>query len=352
MKIFFITSITVAVIVFFTFFIAKDFMGNNKMDYDDEQVGLKDQIVIRFSHVVAENTPKGLAAQKFAELANEKTDGRVTVEVRPNGALYSDDEEMEALARNDVQMIAPSFSKMTKKSPEWALFDLPFLFKDYNDVNHVFTGVIGAEFLALHEQAGIKGLALWSNGFKQMTSNQKPLIKPEDFKGQRFRIMPSGIIEEQFKLLNAESIVVPFNEVYKSLEENKFDGQENTISNIYSKRLYERQDYMTVSNHGFLGYTVLMNKDFWNKLPSDVQTDLEDAMNETTQWILKESEQLNQGQLNEIKEKSTIKIHYLSDQEKVEWSKKLQPAYETYKSWVSPKFNKHLTNLLKESEAE
>ncbi len=198
--------------------------------YDDEQKGLQKQIVIYFSHVVAENTPKGLAAQKFAELVKEKTNGRVKVEVFPNGSLYSDEEEIDALLRGDVQMIAPSVSKVTQLLPEWQVIDLPFIFESYDDVERAFTGEVGKRLLAMLEKKEMKGLALWGNGFKQVTSNRRLLIEPSDFSGLKFRVMPSEIIEKQFQLLGAKPIVVPFNHVYESLEKHAFDGQENTIS--------------------------------------------------------------------------------------------------------------------------
>ena len=157
--------------------------------------------MINFSHVVAENTPKGLAAQKFAEIVNQKSDGKVKIEVYSNGVLYSDDEELAALRRNDVQMIAPSISKLTDLSPTWQLFDLPFIFDDYSEAKQVFTGKIGQDLLSTLQEKNIKGLALWSNGFKQMTSNTKPLLHPADFQGQTFRIMPSEVIKNNSNFL-------------------------------------------------------------------------------------------------------------------------------------------------------
>jgi tripartite ATP-independent transporter DctP family solute receptor len=321
---------SVSLLLTFFFLFGYDVFEKKATYYDDEQKGLKEQIVINFSHVVAENTPKGLAAQKFAEIVNNKSEGRVKVEVFPNGVLYSDDEEMDALMRNDVQMIAPSFSKMTEMMPEWQMFDLPFIFEDYEEVEEAFMGDVGRKLLTLLEDEDIKGLALWSNGFKQMTSNNRPLLEPSDFKGQRFRIMPSEVIEEQFRLLGAEPKVVPFNQVYESLEKHQFDGQENTISNIYSKRFYQLQRYMTISNHGYLGYAVLMNEDFWKRLPPGVQILLTDAMKETTTWIWEQAKLMNEEQLQYIKEESNIKVYYLTEEEKKKWRQKFQPIYNNF----------------------
>jgi tripartite ATP-independent transporter DctP family solute receptor len=300
---------------------------NENMVYDDEQQGLKKQIVIYFSHVVAENTPKGLAAQKFADLVEKKTNGRVKVEVFPNGSLYSDGEEMDALLRGDVQMIAPSFSKVTELIPEWQVLDLPYLFQDYHDVKRTFTGSVGEQLLAMLDSKGIKGLALWSNGFKQMMSTTRPLVRPNDFRGLRFRIMPSEVIEKQFHLLGGEPIVVSFDHVYRSLENHEFDGQENTISNIYSKGFYKFQPYITISNHGYLGYAVMMNKSFWESLPKDIQQKITEAIQETTMWNLQQSKKQNEQELEKIKQNKNIHVYELSEEEKKRWEQKFAPLY-------------------------
>ncbi|WLR50314.1 TRAP transporter substrate-binding protein [Bacillus tianshenii] len=301
---------------------------------DDEQEGLSEQIVINFSHVVAENTPKGLAAQKFAEIVKEKTDGKVKVEVFPNGMLYSDGEEIDALLRGDVEMIAPAFSKLTELSSEWQVLDLPYLFETHEDVKRAFEGEIGDILLKKLEDHQIKGLALWSNGFKQMTSNEGPLREPEDFRGQRFRIMPSNVLREQFEMLDVQPSSTPFNKVYNNLDTRYLDGQENTISNIYSKRFYQVQNYLTISNHGYLGYGVLTNKKFWDNLPNDVQSDIQEAMDETTAWIFKQSAHLNEQQLLRIRQHSDIQIYELTYDERKKWRAYFEPLYQDFASRI------------------
>ncbi|EPR28091.1 MULTISPECIES: TRAP transporter substrate-binding protein [Geobacillus] len=321
-------------------------LGREPLVYDDEQKGLEKQIIIYFSHVVAENTPKGLAAQKFAELVEQKTNGRVKVEVFPNGSLYSDGEELDALLRGDVQMIAPSFSKVTELVPEWQVLDLPFLFRDEDDVRRVFTGKVGAELLRMLEAKGMKGLAFWSNGFKQMMSTTRPLIAPDDFRGLRFRIMPSEVIEKQFRLLGGEPIAVSFDRVYQELEQHKFDGQENTISNIYSKGFYKFQPYITISNHGYLGYAVMMNQSFWDHLPKDIQQKITEAMAEATQWNLQESKAQNERELNELRQREDVHLYELSEREKWEWERKFAPLYEEF----AKRFGARLLEEIRESE--
>ncbi|OPX01386.1 TRAP transporter substrate-binding protein [Geobacillus sp. LEMMY01] len=320
-------------------------LGREPLVYDDEQKGLKKQIIIYFSHVVAENTPKGLAAQKFAELVEQKTNGRVKVEVFPNGSLYSDGEELDALLRGDVQMIAPSFSKVTELVPEWQVLDLPFLFRDEDDVRRVFTGKVGAELLRMLEAKGIKGMAFWSNGFKQMMGTTRPLIAPDDFRGLRFRIMQSEVIEKQFRLLGGEPIAVSFDRVYRALEQHKFDGQENTISNIYSKGFYKFQPYITISNHGYLGYAVMMNQSFWDSLPKDIQQKITEAMAEATHWNLQQSKEQNERELKQLERQEGVHLYMLSETEKKKWQQKFAPLYEEF----TRQFGSKLLNEIKES---
>ncbi|MEK4380898.1 DctP family TRAP transporter solute-binding subunit [Aeribacillus sp. FSL K6-2848] len=305
---------------------------NDPPVYDDEQEGLKEQIKIYFSHVVAEDTPKGLAAQRFADLVEEKTKGRVKVIVFPNGSLYSDKDEIEALRKGKVQMIAPSYSNVAKLVPEWEVLDLPFIFQNDDNVERVLTGKIGEELLSMLEPKGFKGLAFWGNGFKQMVNSQMFMKNPDDFKDQRFRIMPNKVIKKQFNMLGAEPIALSFDQVYESLEEEAFDGQENTISNIYSKRFYQFHPYVTISNHGYLGYVVMVNETFWNQLPKDVQKQIMKAIEETTAWNMKQSKQQNIRQLEEMRQNPNIHIHTLTEKERKKWQERFVPLYQEYEA--------------------
>ncbi|MBT2647720.1 DctP family TRAP transporter solute-binding subunit [Bacillus sp. ISL-34] len=303
------------------------------MPKDEEQVGMKDQIVIKFSHVVAENTPKGLAANRFAQLVDEYTDHRVKIEVYPNQSLYSDHEEIEALQENKVQMIAPTTSKITSISKKWMLLDLPYVFPTDAALQEALNGEVGEELLKQLNTIDIEGLAFWSNNYKQITSN-KPIRHPSDFAGKNFRIMPSEVLKSQFKHFGATTAELEFNETFKSLEIKETDSQENTISNIYSKKLYEVQKYLTISDHGYLGYVVMINKPFWDKLPLDIQLQIQRAMDDTTKWLWFKSNELNQEQLREIQQKSNIDIYTLSDEEKKEWMDEMSVIYPEFESTI------------------
>ena len=326
-----------------------DHTGSEEIVYDDDQEGLQDQIVFTFSHVVAENTPKGLAANKFAELVNEKSGGKIKIEVFPNGSLYSDIEEIEALQNGDVQFIAPSTSKLGMLSSEWGVLDLPYAFTNYVAVKKGLNGSIGTQLFDSLKKNQLKGLAYWTNGFKQITTNQGPVRDPDDLKGQDLRIMQSDVIEDQFKLLGATPHQESFNSTFQLLENNIVDGEENTISNIYSKKFYNVQDYLTISSHGYLGYAVMTEEHFWNAQTSETRRILTEAMKETTEWNETYAEEMNKEQLEEIKKNSSIKIYELSDKEKKEWMKRLDPVYRQYEPIFGRKLIRELLELREDS---
>lgn len=323
--------------------------NNGPIVTDDEQNGLGQQTVIRFSFVVAENTPKGLAAQKFAQLVKEKTNDTIKVQLFPNGTLYNEPDEVGALQKGSIQMIAPSFSNISEVVPEWMAMDLPFVFQNEEDVAKAFQGKIGNILIHKLEPKGIVGLGFWANGFQQMTSNRGTLAHPEDFRDLKFRILPSKIIESQFRQLNARTVPIPFNQVYRSMESGQVDGGENTISNIYSKKLYQVQKYLTISNHAYLGYGVLVNKIFWEKLSAEQQKAINEAMQEATVWANQNAIEVNRKQWNELQRIGQMKVHLLSKEERDEWQQALEPVYEEAQSYISKELMDAVYELRRES---
>lgn len=306
------------------FFIPFLLWGCGDKVVDKEQVNPDEKIVIKFSHVVAEDTPKGLAAKKFAELAGKKTGGRVEVQVFPNSTLYADGEEMEALRSGSVHIIAPSTSKLGDLFPRWQIFDAPYAFENIDDIHRAMNGNVGKALYGDLEKGGIYPLAFWDNGFKQISNRVRPLVHPSDFKGLTFRIMiNSTVLEEQFRLLGAIPIQMRFNEVYNALSSHVVDGQENTMSNIVTQRFFESQPYLTLSNHGFLGYVVMADQKFWRGLPPDVRVKLEEAMSEVTRWEREQAELINERDMKILLESKKVKVHFLTDEEKKEWKKVL-----------------------------
>ncbi|MGG1252812.1 DctP family TRAP transporter solute-binding subunit [Brevibacillus agri] len=300
-----------------------------KLGYDEVQEGLSERIIIKFSHVVAENTPKGLTVERFAQLVKDKTHGRVEVQVFPNSVLHSEKTEISALQNGEVQMIAPAFSHLSSMIPAWAVLELPYLFRTQEDVENVFNGEIGQMLFSTLEQSDMKGLAFWSSGFKQMTAN-RPLITPDDFVGQRFRIIPSAVLEAQFRSFQAIPIGSYFGDLYSMLASGKVDGEENTISNVYTKRLYQVQKYMTISDHGFLGYAVVINQSFWNKLPPDIQQAITEAMQEATAYNNQLAVSMNASQLRMLQEQKNIQIHVQTEEERAAWIQAVQPVYDKF----------------------
>jgi len=292
------------------------------------------EYVLKFSHVVSENTPKGKAAKFFEKRLEELSNGKIDVQVYPNSQLYKDKVVLKQLKLNSVQMACPSFSKFTKTVPQLALFDLPFLFRDMDHVHKVQDGEVGQKLKDLVAKKGFVVLDYWDNAFKQITSSKKAILMPEDAKGQKFRIMSSKVLEEQFKAVGAIPQVMPFSEVYSALQQGVIDGQENTNSNIYTKKFYEVQKYMTVSNHGYLGYLVVMSKKFYDSLPKELQDAVKQAMKEATQKEREYAAELDKEQFNKIKEYADktgkLKIYHLNDEQKAAWKKVMSTIYPKF----------------------
>ncbi len=266
-------------------------------------------IVIKFSHVVATGTPKGKAADLFAKRAGELTKGAVKVEVYPNSTLYKDNEEMEALQLGAVQMLAPSLAKFGPLGvKEFEVFDLPYIFDNTAELHKVTQGPIGAALLAKLESKGVKGLAYWDNGFKSFSAN-KPLRTPADFKGLKMRIQSSKVLEAQMRSLGALPQVMAFSEVYQALQSGVVDGTENPHSNLYTQKMYEVQKYVTVTDHGYLGYAVITNKKFWDGLPADIRTQLEQAMKEATFYADSIAQEENDNALEKIKASGRTEVY-------------------------------------------
>ena len=285
-------------------------------------------IVIKFSHVVAQHTPKGQAADYFKKIAEERTKGRVKVEVYPNSQLYKDKEEMEALQLGAVQMLAPSLAKFAPLGvKEFELFDLPFIFDNYQELHKVTQGPIGAKLLKKLEARGILGLSYWDNGFKVMSAN-KPLKSPADFRGQKMRIQSSKVLDAQMRSMGANPQVLAFSEVYQALQTGVVDGTENPPSNLYTQKMHEVQKYVTLSDHGYLGYAVIVNKKFWAGLPADIRKTLEGAMKDATKYANDIAKKDNDEALAAVKKSGRSQLISLTPQERAAWKKAMDKAHK------------------------
>ncbi len=285
-------------------------------------------IVIKFSHVVAVDTPKGKGAEEFKRLAEERTKGRVKVEVYPNSQLYKDKEELEALQLGAVQMLAPSLAKFGPLGArEFEVFDLPYIFDNYAELHRVTQGPIGQSLLKKLESKGILGLAYWDNGFKVMSAN-KPLRMPEDFKGLKMRIQSSKVLDAQFRALGANPQVMAFSEVYHALQTGVVDGTENPPSNLYTQKMYEVQKYVTMSDHGYLGYAVIVNKKFWDGLPPDIRKTLDGAMKDATKFANDIAKAENDKAMEEVRKSGKSEIITLTPEQKKAWKKALVKVHK------------------------
>lgn len=291
---------------------------------DFEQVSSKEKVILKFSHVVGENTPKGRAARRWAQLVQQRSQGRVEIQVFPNSTLYKDGEELAAVQKGYVQIIAPATSKLTELSPVWQLLDLPFYFEDIEVVHRLLDGPLGERLKQSLLSSNLLVLSYWDNGFKVMSAN-RPLVKTSDFADLNFRIMDSPMLAKQFRRLGANPVPMAFSDVYSALEKGQVEGSENTPSNLYSKKLYQLQKYVTMSNHGYLGYAVIVNKSQWEALDKQTRNLLLATLREVTIWERQEALQQNISDLEKIRQDKGTHIIELKQEEREQWRRRLTP---------------------------
>lgn len=290
-------------------------------------------VEIKFSHVVAENTPKGLMAEKFKELVEERLPGKVKVSVYPNSQLFNDNKVLEAMLLGDVQMAAPSLSKFQSFTKKLQVFDLPFLFKDIDAVDRFQQSETGQELLGSLKKRGLVGLGYLHNGMKQLSSNEK-IVTPEQIAGKKFRIMTSDVLQAQFEQVDAIPLKKPFSEVFTLLQTRAIDGQENTWSNTYSKKFYEVQPYITASNHGVLDYMVVTSAEFWMTLPDDLRTEIKRAMDDAIAYGNAISKKKADEDRQLIAESGVTEIIDLTDAQRQAWVAAMKPVWKKFERQV------------------
>ena len=307
--------------------------------------GAQQPIVIKFSHVTTSDTPKGKGADKFKELAEKYTGGKVKIEVYPNSTLYKDKEEVEALQLGAVQMLAPSTAKFAPLGArEFEALDLPFLFANDDEYARVTAGPVGKWLFGKLAPKGLTGLAFWDNGFHMVSAN-RPLIEPADFQGLKFRISGSKIADQYFRLMGGLPQIMAFSEVYQALQTGVVDGCENTPSNYFTQKFYEVQKHISVADHAHLQYAVIVNTKFWSGLPADIRTQLEQAMTEATDYANSISRKENEDSLAAIRASGKTTIHVLTGPQRQAWKTKMLPTYE----WAKGRVGKEVLELLAKS---
>jgi C4-dicarboxylate-binding protein DctP len=291
-------------------------------------------IVIKFSHVVAVETPKGKAANYFKQLAEERTKGRVKVEVYPNSSLFKDGEEMEALQLGSVQMLAPSLAKFGPLGArEFEVFDLPYIFDSFTELHKVTEGPVGAALFKKLESKGLVGLAYWDNGFKVMSAN-KPIYVPADYKGLKMRIQSSKVLGDEMKALGSIPQVMAFSEVYQALQTGVVDGTENPPSNFYTQKMQEVQKYLALTDHGVVEYAVIVNKKFWDGLPAEIRAALQGAMKDATKYANDIAKKENDDALEAVRKSGKTQILTLTPEQKAAMKKVLVAVHKENESRV------------------
>lgn len=298
----------------------------------DDKSKTQETYKVKFAHVVSANTPKGQAADFFAKRVDELSGGKIKVEVFPSAQLVDDDKVFQELTRNNVQMAAPSFSKFTPIAKEFNIWDIPFLFRDTEHLHKVMDGEVGQILKDVISKRGIVALDYWDAGFKQFSTNKKPIILPEDAKGQKMRIMSSKVLEEQTKAIGAIPQVLPFSEVYSALSTGVVDAAENPLSNLYNSKFYEVQSSITLSNHGYLGYLVVVSDGFWKQLPDELKDIFKQALHEATEFERLESEKEEKILLEKLKKDDATKtqIYTLEDKQIAIWKETMQAIYPKF----------------------
>jgi len=300
-------------------------------------VSMASPIVIKFSHVVAENTPKGQMANKFKQLVDERLGGKVKVEVFPNSQLFGDNKVLEAMLLGDVQLAAPSLSKFKKYTKSLQIYDLPFLFKDMSAVEKFQKGPAGQKLLMATKKKGLIGVGYLHNGLKQLSANSK-LVVPADAAKKKFRIMSSDVLAAQFEAVDAMPLKKPFSEVFTLLQTKAIDGQENTWSNIYSKKFYEVQPYITESNHGVLDYLVVTSTEFWMGLPDDIRTEVKKALDEAIAFGNKVAAEKAVSDRQKIIDSGRSEVVELTDAQRQQWVDAMKPVWKKFEGQIGKEY--------------
>lgn len=290
------------------------------------------EVVIKFSHDVAETHPKGVAAKALAARINKEMDGKACMEIYPNSTLYDDNKVMEAMLLGDIQLAAPSLSKFEAYTKKYRLFDLPFLFGNLASVNKFFETETAAKLKVELEDVGFEGLHFWSSGLKQFSA-KKPLLLPSDADGLKFRIQPSDVAQAMIEAMGASAQKLAFPEVYGSLQTGVVDGQENSWCNIYTQKFFEVQDGITETNHALLAYLVVTQKEWLDGLDAAVRDQflsiLADQTHDVNNGVAERETKCRQNILD-----ANGTIRELTPEQRAKWVEAMKPVWQKFEADV------------------
>lgn len=314
---------------------------------DHEQISPKERLVARFSHVTAENSPKHLAAMRFAEAARAKAGGRVEIQVYPNSQLYRDWEEIDAVQEGAIQFIAVAPSKLVEFDAAWQVYDMPYLFANFADVERLFNSAVGMRMRQRLEEKGLVALAIWPNGMKQFTNRRNPLVTPADFQGMVFRAQAGQVLQDQFAAVGARAVVSSFNTLYADIEKGRIDGQENTPNNIYTRNLPSVQPFLTISDHGFLAYVVITRAAWWRSIDPALKEPLVAGLAEASGWVREKAPVMNAEALAKLTESGRVQVTTLSPQQRETLRKAFEPVYRSLETRLGRAFVEQVLSAIK-----
>lgn len=287
-----------------------------------------------FAHVLIEDTPNGQAALRFKEEVEEKSDGRIQINVLPAAQVGGDVEIIEQIQMGLVDIGIPPTATLGNFEPRMQVLDLPFLITDYDTMVETLDGEVGREILDTLDGHNMKGINFWGAGFRHITNNDRQIEKPEDMANIRMRTLQAPIIISTYQNLGANATAMAFTEVYNGLQQGVVSGQENPLANIYTMRFHEVQDYMTLSNHAYHAYAAVMNQDSWNSLPEDLQAIMVEAFDNGRDTARELTLQDEASILEAIKD--DITIYELTPEQRDAFIAASMPVHQEYESIVTP----------------
>lgn len=299
--------------------------------------------VIKMGHAAAKEHFAQSTFEKFKELVEGNSKGKIKVEIFPEGELGGEREMLEQVLLGELTMIAPVSAPLDAVSKYMALWDLPYLFNDRDTAYKVLDGEIGQEVLDSLSDKGIIGLVFWENGFRHLTNSVKPVTSIQDLQGMNMRTLENPMQIKTWSLLGTNTSPISFTELYSALEQKKVDAQETPLSLMYSSKFYEVQDYLTLTGHTYSPWPVVINKEFYTSLPNELQTVIMDAAVETREYNRQLSIKDEEGSLELLKEKG-MEVTELTNEQKAEFKQSTGEIYQDIEAEVGSEFFNRLMN--------